>query len=229
MLGAEQRTKTVMSDELSNDSKRPNPPEDPAPRVPDERDLAIERLKRAVVDERRHSKALRETVEALRGTADSLRESAEALRHEVEALEKNYSAQLADACSRREAAEKKLAEQQVSMAKIDSAREDALRLLYEAHTELEQIAAERAQLPQAPASGDDRQAAAVQEEPESELEEATINKLLDASQWPDKQQSQGRDKIDHQARAQTEEASEVEDMLAPELLMSGRQQGDGNA
>ena len=219
-----------MSDDFSDDRERPTTPENAAPRIPDERDVTIERLKRAVVDERRHSKALRETVEALRETANSLRESAAALRHEVEALEKNYSAQLAEACSRSEAAEKQVAEQKISLAKIDSAREDALRLLYEAHTELEQIAAERAQLPRAPASGDDRHAAAaVQEESDSDMEEATINKLLDASQWPDKQQSQRRDKIDHQARAQTEQESEVEEMLAPELFMSARLPGDGNA
>ena len=76
--------------------RAPDPPNGPGPAVPDERDAAIARLERALVEERENAAGLRKTNDEL--------------SFKAQILEKGYATQLADARTRMEAAQKELAD-----------------------------------------------------------------------------------------------------------------------
>lgn len=85
--------------------------------ISDERDAQVERLERAVAEERERSAALRTTIEELRFKTDI--------------LERSYSKQLADARQRGEAAERESADLRARLAELEAAHEDVKRQLTE--------------------------------------------------------------------------------------------------
>jgi len=100
----------------------------PAP-VVDERDLKIERLERALAEEK--------------ANAVSLREAGDAARFKLEILEKSYSKQLADTRQRADAASKELATLKGQIAEFGKGGEDTLKAVSEMRAELLNITAER--------------------------------------------------------------------------------------
>jgi hypothetical protein len=103
----------------------------PAP-VVDERDLKIERLERALAEEK--------------ANAVSLREAGDAARFKLEILEKSYSKQLADARQKADAATKELATLKGQIAEFGKGGEDTLKAVSDMRAELLNITAERNQL-----------------------------------------------------------------------------------
>jgi DNA repair exonuclease SbcCD ATPase subunit len=83
------------------------------PAVPDERDATIERLERAIAEERQHSAALRTTIEEL--------------RFQLDILERSYSKQLADARQRGETAEQEATDLRARVSELEAAHEQAVR------------------------------------------------------------------------------------------------------
>jgi hypothetical protein len=106
-------------------------PAAPPPPV-DERDLKIERLERALAEEKAH--------------AVTLREGGDALRFKLEILEKSYSKQLADTRQRADGATKELATLKAQVAEFGKGGEDTLKAVSEMRAELLNITAERNQL-----------------------------------------------------------------------------------
>jgi hypothetical protein len=100
-----------------------------APRRRDKRDLEIERLERALAEEKAH--------------AVSLREGSDALRFQLEILEKSYAKQLADARQRTDKATKELAELKAQMAQFGLDGEDTAKILSELRADLLNVRAER--------------------------------------------------------------------------------------
>jgi hypothetical protein len=103
-----------------------------APSPPDERDLTIERLERALAEEKAH--------------AVTLRESSDALRFKLEILEKSYAKQLADARQKADAATKELTTLKGQVAEFGKGGEDTLKAISEMRADLLNITAERNQL-----------------------------------------------------------------------------------
>jgi chromosome segregation ATPase len=194
---------------LSNDAEGAAPP------APDHRDAIIERLERAVAGEREHAATLRKT--------------AEELRFRVGILEKSYAKQLEDARLRSETAERELADQRDRMAALETAHEDAVRLLAEARTDLERIRADRGQLPKAfpPTHGVQINTTA-QDDAESRGEEGsqTINRLMMGSSWADEGQPVGPEKEHPEAQARSDQDLPAEELVAPELVFAAKRDHD---
>jgi chromosome segregation ATPase len=190
-----------MSDEpTDNPASRP-----PAQAAPDERDATIERLDRALAEERQNSATLRETVDGL--------------HFKTEVLEKGYSKQLADARLRCEKAERELAELKTQLATLGSGGEETLRLLSETRAELAQITAERdrlhkqlglSQRPQTKTFGK-----IATEAPE---DGGTINALIGDSSWVRDRQAAADGHLNAQVRAD-QDTPPVE-MIAPDLVFT---------
>src|SRR5262249_23868437 len=134
------RSRAIVSRRTMSKSKE-QPPAKPArsdaaasasPTPPDERDLEIERLERALAEEKAH--------------AQTMREGSDALRVKLEILEKSYSKQLADARQRADAATKELATLKTQVAEFGKGGEDTLKALSEMRADLLNITAERNQL-----------------------------------------------------------------------------------
>lgn len=109
------REDSVMGDEHQRAS--PNDTARSASAVSDERDATVERLERAITEERQHSATLRTTIEDL--------------RFQLDILERSYSKQLADARQRSEAAQGQVAELQARVTELEAAHEEAVRNLAE--------------------------------------------------------------------------------------------------
>jgi hypothetical protein len=103
-----------------------------APAPVDERDLKIERLERALAEEKAH--------------AVTLREGSDALRFKLEILEKSYSKQLVDARQRADASTKELTTLKAQIAEFGKGGEDTLKAVSEMRAELLNVTAERNQL-----------------------------------------------------------------------------------
>lgn len=180
------------------------------PSAPDERDATIERLERAVAEERQHAATLRKTVEEL--------------RFKTGILETSYTKQLEDARLRSETAERELADQQARIATLETAHEDAMRLLAEARAELERVPAASGQLRKALASTDDMHINnSEHDDAESQEGSLTINKLMRDSSWTDELRPGGREKEHPEARVPaTEQDSPTEELIAPELVFAAK-------
>lgn len=186
-----------------------------APAVPDERDAAIERLERAVAEEREHAATLRNAVEDL--------------HFKTEILEKSYSKQLADARERTRAAEQSLAERDARIVELESARKDTEQLLTEARAELERIVADRGRLDRPLAPGESvRIRAVARGEVGARARESlfTIDELMEDSSWlPERQRARQEDAKPPLEVAVEDEAASTE-MLSPELMFT-RKRSDG--
>lgn len=177
-----------------------------------ERDATIQRLERAIADERQHSA--------------ELRRSAEELRFKMDILERSYSKQLEDARSRAESAEQKLSEHGIRIAELDGARNDAIELLTEAKAELDRLNTERNQLRKQLASRDGWQVEGAGEAVDSDDGEGTINALMNDDRWLSRAESEHQKQIRERKATEVVEEAQAEDMLSPELVFTRKSGGD---
>jgi chromosome segregation ATPase len=192
-------------------------PASTVPAAPDERDLKIERLERALAEEKAH--------------AVVLREASDAQKFKLETLEKGYSKQLADARQRADAATKELAELKAKLAQFGSGGEETLKKIEDMHTELVNMTAERNKLREQLAKSDTRRGGGYgnKTEPRRPLDESsdTINSLItnagiDAG--PEKLPRGGDSNLN--ARVKLEQASS-EIMVSPDLIFTEKDKDDG--
>jgi DNA repair exonuclease SbcCD ATPase subunit len=173
-------------------------------------DAEIERLERAIAEEREHSAALRSQVDEL--------------RFKAEILERSYGKQLEDARRSAETAEQALAEQRTRNAELDAARQDAIELLTETKAEIDRLTRERDQMRRQLASRDgwgvDPGAPA-----EGESEGGTINTLMDDASWLRKRRPIDEERARAEAaRAAAEE--QVGEMISPEVVFTRTRDDD---
>ncbi len=139
-----------------------------APAAPDERDLKIERLERALAEEKAH--------------AVTLREAADAQKFKLETLEKSYSKQLVDARQRADAATKELTDLKAKLAQYGTGGEETLKKIEDIHSELLNMTAERNKLREQLAKPDTRPSGGYgnKTEPRRPLDRSsdTINSLI---------------------------------------------------
>ena len=173
----------------------------------DKRKEVIERLERAVADEREHSATLRRTVEDL--------------TFKIGVLEQSYSKQLEDARRRFEAAEQRAADLAARVAEFESTREDAVQLLTDAKIELDRLTAERDQLRKQLASRDGWQAD--NDDFEIDSAEGTINALMNDATWQQKRLAKDEKREEQPVDAADEPA---EEMISPDLVLSGGRTSD---
>jgi len=187
-----------------------------APAAPDERDLKIERLERALAEEKAHSVALRE--------------ASDAQKFKLETLEKGYSKQLADARQRADAATKELAELKGKLAQFGTGGEETLKKIEDMHTELVNMTAERNKLREQLAKSDTRRGGGYgnKSEPRRPLDESsdTINSLIqNAGVDPGREKPRGGDN-NVNARVKLEQGS-AEIMVSPDLIFTEKDKDDG--
>jgi hypothetical protein len=189
-----------------------------APAATDERDLKIERLERALAEEKAH--------------AVSLREAADAQKFKLETLEKGYSKQLADARQRADAATKELTELKAKLAQHGTGGEETLKKMEDMHSELVNMTAERNKLREQLAKLDTRRGGGYGNKSESRrpLDESsdTINSLItNAGVDPGPEKARGGDS-NLSARVKLEQGS-GEVMVSPDLIFTEKDKDDGKA
>ena len=193
-------------------------PASTAPAAPDERDLKIERLERALAEEKAH--------------AVTLREASDAQKFKLETLEKGYSKQLADARQRADAATKELAELKAKLAQFGTGGEETLKKIEDMHTELVNMTAERNKLRDQLAKSDKRPGGGYgnKSEPRRPHDESsdTINLLIEnAGLDPGPDQPRGGDN-NVNARVKLEHGP-AEIMVSPDLIFTEKDKDDKNA
>ena len=196
-------------------------PASTAPAAPDERDLKIERLERALAEEKAH--------------AVTLREASDAQKFKLDTLEKGYSKQLADARRRADAATKELAELKGKLAQFGTGGEETLKKIEDMHTELVNMTAERNKLRDQLAKLDSRGGGSSagygnKSEPRRPIDESsdTINSLItNAGIDPGKEKPRGGDS-NLNARVKLEQGS-GEIMVSPDLIFTDKDKDDGKA
>ena len=199
----------MTDDQIKNPQDLASKAKGAAPPAPDDRDATIERLERAVAEERQHGAMLLKT--------------AEELRFKAGILETSYAKQLEDARLHSETAERELADQQAQMAALETAHEEAMRLLAEARAELERVSAGSDQLRKAPGPTDGMKINTIaQDDAESRAQEGslTINKLMRDSSWADERQPGGHEKKHPEAQVLSDQDSPPEELIAPELVFT---------
>jgi hypothetical protein len=175
------------------------------PDVADERDAAIARLERTLVEERQ--------------IASQLREENDALRFKGEVLEKSYSKQLADARQRNEVLQKELDAHKSRFAELGSGAEDTLRLLADTRAELNRVTADLNLLKAQQGRGGGMPAASYRPR-ETETDDPssqTINALLSGAGGA--RRREGGDSNLHQ-RVKSEQPAPLEEMVSPDLIFT---------
>jgi chromosome segregation ATPase len=200
----------------SKHAKPPPPPSADASRTaesgPDPREQKIARLEQELAEERQ--------------TAAAARDALDAAQFKIDVLEKSYAKQLADARERLAATERELADKRSVLASLDGGHEEALRALTEARAELKLLTAERDQLRRQSAQGGFRQpdpamthgARGVLEPKPSDA--GTINELIASAAWQTK--TSAAVGAGHSSAQVSEHEAEQEEMLAPELVFTKR-------
>src|SRR5262249_3127000 len=184
-------------------------PASTAPAAPDERDLKIERLERALAEEKAHVVALRE--------------ASDAQKFKLETLEKGYSKQLVDARQRADSASKELTELKAKLAQFGSGGEETLKKIEDMHTELVNMTAERNKLREQLAKADKRPGGGYGNKTEARrpLDESsdTINALItNAGVDPGPGKPRAGDSNTNQ-RVKLEQAP-AEIMVSPDLIFT---------
>lgn len=166
----------------------------------------VERLERAIEDERQHSASLRSTVNEL--------------RFQAEILEKSYSKQLADARQTAEAAQSNVGEHLDRITELESERDAAIQMLADAKAKYDRLDAARNQVHQQLSSSGPSPIAAKNKSVELEAEEGTINTLMNDAKWVGEKAPSDEEgsKAETEARA-AEEAAE-EEMISPDLVFT---------
>ena len=194
----------------------PAPPAAAVPAAPDERDLKIERLERALAEEKAHAVALRE--------------GADAHRFKLETLEKGYSKQLADARQRADAATKELTELKAKLAQYGTGGEETLKKIENMHSELVNMTAERNKFRDLLAKSDARRGGGeygnrTDRRPLDESSD-TINSLItNAGVDPGSEKPRGGDSNLNQRVKLEQVSSEV--MVSPDLIFTEKDKDDG--
>ena len=175
-----------------------------APPGPDERDTLIERLERALAEEREHTETLRKSVEDL--------------RFKAAILETSYTTQLEDARQRADKAEGELADLRNRMVTLESAHEDAMQLLAEARAELDRAPDQRGRLRKALLQIDSNGQGGA----ESQLEEGsgTINKLMSDPSWAQEDQPGDDEEASPAEHEPSGQDAPAEDLIDPELVFA---------
>ena len=180
-----------------------------APRRGDKRDLEIERLERALADER--------------ANAVSLRESSDALRFQLEILERSYAKQLADARQRVDKPTKELAELKAQMAQFGLGGEDVAKILSELRADLLNVRAERnhlrEQLGRPDASRGGSYGGRSNEQTSGDDTSDTINAMDDVYQYKGYQNALNDLK--------SEDSQAAQDSSTPDARQIGRSGGNG--
>jgi chromosome segregation ATPase len=189
-----------------------------APAAPDERDLKIERLERALAEEKAH--------------AVTLRESADAQKFKLEILEKSYTKQLADTRQRADAATKELTELKAKLAQYGQGGEETLKKIEDMHTELLNMTAERNKLREQLAKADTRRGGGYgnKTEPRRPLDESsdTINSLItNAGVDPGKAKPRAGDSNSNQRVKLDQGPAEI--MVSPDLIFTDKDKDDKSA
>lgn len=168
----------------------------------------VERLERAIEDERQHSASLRSTVNEL--------------RFQAEILEKSYSKQLADARQMAEAAQSNVGEHLDRITQLESERDTAIQLLAEAKAKYDRFDSARNQVHQQLSSSSPSPIEAENKSFELAAEEGTINTLMNDAKWVREKapSDEERSKAETEARA-AEEAAE-EEMISPDLVFTAK-------
>lgn len=187
-----------------------------APAAPDERDLKIERLERALAEEKAH--------------AVTLREAADAQKFKLEILEKSYTKQLADTRQRADAATKELADLKAKLAQHGTGGEETLKKMEDMHSELLNLTAERNKLRDQLAKLDTRRSGGYGSKTQMRrpLDESsdTINSLItSAGIDPGPEKPRGGDS-NVNARVKLEQGS-AEIMVAADLIFTEKDKDDG--
>jgi hypothetical protein len=182
----------------------------------DERDLKIERLERALAEEKAH--------------AVTLREGADAQKFKLEILEKSYAKQLAEARQRADAGTKELAELKAKLSQHGTGGEDTLKKMEDIHSELLNVTAERNKLREQLAKLDARRTGGYgnKTEPRRPLDESsdTINSLItNAGIDAGPEKARGGDS-NLSARVKLEQGS-GEIMVSPDLIFTEKDKDDG--
>jgi chromosome segregation ATPase len=186
--------------------------------APDERDLKIERLERALAEEKAH--------------AVTLREGADALKFKLEILEKSYSKQLVDTRQRADAATKELTELKAKLAHYGTGGEETLKKMEDMHSELLNMTAERNKLRDQLAKADTRRGGGYgnKSEPRRPLDESsdTINSLItNAGIDPGRERPRSGDSNSNQRVKLEQGPAEV--MVSPDLIFTDKDKDDKSA
>jgi chromosome segregation ATPase len=168
-------------------------------------DAKIEQLERTLADEREHSASLRSSVNEL--------------RFQIEILEKSYSKQLEDARLRADAAEQRADEQQIRVAELDGARQDAIQLLTEAKAEIDRLSSQREQRNDPAVAPKGRPEV---REDDVLSDEGTINTLLDDAKWVRDKAPDEEARLKAEAEAKAAEDAAHEDMISPDLVFTAK-------
>jgi len=190
-------------------------PTSTAPAAPDERDLKIERLERALAEEK--------------ARAVALREASDAQKFKLETLEKGYSKQLADARQRADVATKELTELKAKLAQYGTGGEETLKKIEDMHSELVNMTAERNKFRELLAKSDARSGGGYGNESKRRPLDAssdTINALItNAGVDPGSEKPRGGDSNLNQRVKLEQVSSEV--MVSPDLIFTEKDKDDG--
>ena len=201
----------MTDDQIKDRQASPSETREAAPTAPDERDAAIERLERAIAQEREHSATLRKSLEEV--------------RFKTEILEKSYAKQLEDARHRGETAEGELEDKKAELATLEAEHAEALRLLDQARGELERNPANRGLSPRAFASIDRMQKRAnAQDDSSTGTYDGshTINLLMaDSTATDEGPMGRGKDKDEDQVPTVDDSTGE---MIAPDLVFTAEKE-----
>jgi DNA repair exonuclease SbcCD ATPase subunit len=190
-------------------------PKGEEPPGPDERDLKIARLERAIEEERAHSASLRRTIDDL--------------NFKAEILEQSYSKQLTDTRSRCDAAEASLAEHRTRLAEYEGTGKDAHQLLADARAELERVTAERDRLRRGVATGTTVPAARpapVAGHASAPADQWSIDDLLEDAIWAQEQEKINRERRGIAPKPASDIDATSEELIPPELVLAPRREHD---
>ena len=186
-----------------------------APAAPDERDLKIERLERALAEEKAHVVALRD--------------ASDAQKFKLETLEKGYSKQLADARQKADAATKELTELKAKLAQFGTGGEETLKKIEDVHTELVNMTAERNKFRDLLAKSDARSGGGYGNKTTRRALDAssdTINALItNAGVDPGPEKPRAGDSNTNQRVKLEQGPSEI--MVSPDLIFTEKDKDDG--
>ncbi|HZF31168.1 MAG TPA: FHA domain-containing protein [Gammaproteobacteria bacterium] len=191
------------------DKNNPGGSRDSEPDTGD-RQKSLERLERALADETR--------------TSTSLRDSLDTLRKRVEQMESSFEQRLGVATSRNQSAESRLAQQQTRLEALGQGREETMRALADARSELARVKVERDQLRQHLTRIEGMQTATVAL-PDDEPEEPGINEappsleeLMASLGSIEEAGSSAQIRGHFHLRVETPDVDESQEMIAPELV-----------
>jgi len=192
-------------------------PASTVPAAPDERELKIDRLERALAEEKAHVVALRE--------------ASDAQKFKLETLEKGYSKQLADARQRADMATKELTELKAKLALYGSGGEEALKKIEDLHSELVNMTAERNKFRDLLAKSDARRPGGYGNKTDRRpIDESsdTINSLItNAGVDPGPEKPRTGDSNTNQRVKLEQGPSEI--MVSPDLIFTEKDKDDGKA